>query len=385
MVPDDETTGRGWSDSGMLSPDQAAAVLDCAADGVLVTDQSQPGHPIIYANAAFARLTGYPTDAIIGRNCRFLQNDDRAQPEIAEMKSAIADGRPATVTLRNYRRDGSVFWNEVRLAPLRRDNRCTGHFVGFQRDVSNRVEADRRLRDSLAAASAANRSKARLLTAINHEFRTPIGIITGFAEVLLAANQRGQPEPRQTEFLRDLHAAAFHLLELVNDTRTYMEMTEAGPALHRAPARLSTIVEDAIARASVKIAAGRIRLAANNSAADVVVNVDAVLLRQALVNLITEIARKAPPTSMIEILAAEGPPASVRLHCAALVLPPGTASEILEPFGTGSDPYARGLEGAQISVAVAAAIIRLLGGELRIDSDIVHGTRLSVTIPVLTR
>jgi PAS domain S-box-containing protein len=369
----------------MLSPDQAAAVLDCAADGVLVTDQSQPGHPIIYANAAFARLTGYPTDAIIGRNCRFLQNDDRAQPEIAEMKSAIADGRPATVTLRNYRRDGSVFWNEVRLAPLRRGNRCTGHFVGFQRDVSNRVEADRRLRDSLAAASAANRSKARLLTAINHEFRTPIGIITGFAEVLLAANQRGQPEPRQTEFLRDLHAAAFHLLELVNDTRTYMEMTEAGPALHRAPARLSTIVEDAIARASVKIAAGRIRLAANNSAADVVVNVDAVLLRQALVNLITEIARKAPPTSMIEILAAEGPPASVRLHCAALVLPPGTASEILEPFGTGSDPYARGLEGAQISVAVAAAIIRLLGGELRIDSDIVHGTRLSVTIPVLTR
>lgn len=367
----------------MLTSDQALAVLNQAADGVLVTDQRQPGHPIVYANAAFARMTGYDTAEILGRNCRFLQNDDRDQPEVAAMRTAIGEGTATTVTLRNYRRDGSAFWNEVRLAPLGETNGNVEHYIGFQRDVTSRIKAEIELRDALTATSAANLSKARLLTAINHEFRTPIGIITGFAELLLMADKRGQPEPRQDEYLRDIHAAAFHLLELVNDARTYMEMTETGPSLHRAPARLSAIIEDAARRADAKVKAEGATLISRPLAVDAVVNVDAVLLRQALVTLIGQLAHRAPRGATIEVSADVGPPASVVLGCPALVLSAARADEILEPFGTGNQTYSRGLEGAQISVAVAAAILRLLGGELQVESDATLGTQFSIKLPVV--
>ena len=367
----------------MLTSDQALAVLDQSADGVLVTDHLRPGHPIVYANAAFVRLTGYRTAEILGRNCRFLQNDDRTQPEIAAMRTAIGEGTAATVILRNYRRDGSAFWNEVRLAPLGDTNGRIGHYVGFQRDVTRRVEAKVELQRALSAASAANLSKTRLLKAINHEFRTPIGIVTGFAELLLMADKRGQPEPRQSEYLSDIHAAAFHLLELVNDARTYMEMTEAGPALHRAPARLSAIIEDAIRRADARVKAKGTTSISLRSAGDAVIDVDSVLLRQALVTLICELVNRAPRGARVEATTGGGPPASIVLRCAALVLSADTANDILEPFGTGNPIYARGLEGAQISVAVAAAIVRLLGGELRVESDVTSGTRIAIGLPVL--
>ncbi len=373
----DDETG-----SGMLTSNQALAVLNQSADGVLVTDQRQPGHPIVYANAAFARLTGYDTTEILGRNCRFLQNDDRAQSQIADMRSAISEGTAKTVVLRNYRRDGSAFWNEVRLAPLSDPDGNIGHYIGFQRDVTDRVEAEAELRRALSAAAAANLSKIRLLKAINHEFRTPIGIVAGFAELLLMADKQGRPEPRQSEYLRDIHAAAFHLLELVNDARAYMEMTEAGPSLHCAPARLSAILEDAVRRADAKVKANGARLIPLRQAVDAVIDVDSLLLRQALVTLIGELAQRAPRGATIEVAADGGPPASIVLRCATLILAEGTTDGILEPFGTGNPIYSRGLEGAQISVAVAAAILRLLGSELRVESDAMSGTRFEIGLPV---
>ncbi len=365
----------------MLTSDQALMVLDHAADGLIVTDQRQPNHPIVYANAAFSRITGYHTADILGRNCRFLQNDDRDQSQIGAMRTAIGEGRAITVTLRNYRRDGSAFWNEVRLAPLDGSLGGTGYYIGFQRDVTSRVEDGIKLRHALTEATAANLLKARLLTAINHEFRTPIGIIAGFAELLLAADRRSQPAPPQSEYLHDIHAAAFHLLELVNDATAYMEATEAGPSPHSGPVRLSAVIDDAARHMDANVMAEGATLLTRPLAADAIVKVDPDRLRHALDRLIHELARRAPKGAVIEMDADPGPPASITVRCSALVLSAAMAEELLEPFGTGHPLYARGLEGARLSVAIAAIIVRSLGGKLLIDSDPASGTRFSVRLP----
>jgi PAS domain S-box-containing protein len=130
--------------------------LDEVAEGVMVTDQSLPDNPIIYANASFARMTGYGPGETLGRNCRFLQGEDLAQPEITLMRDAIATRSTITVTLRNYRRDGSLFWNEVRLVPL--GNGAHGpsvHYVAFQHDVTSRIEAEAELRKAKDRAEQA--------------------------------------------------------------------------------------------------------------------------------------------------------------------------------------------------------------------------------------
>ncbi len=102
----------------------------------LLTDALSPDYPILYANRAFERLTGYSAREVLGRNCRFLQDDDREQAGIDAIRSALAEARPLEVVLRNYRKDGTPFWNQLRLLPLRDEQGDVSHFVGIQEDVT---------------------------------------------------------------------------------------------------------------------------------------------------------------------------------------------------------------------------------------------------------
>ncbi|MGD8275986.1 MAG: PAS domain-containing protein, partial [Thiohalocapsa sp.] len=104
-------------DPGMI-PKVLAEILDNCVNGVTLSDPDLPDNPIVYANSVFERMTGFSRDEIIGRNCRFLQGDDSEQPGIAEIRAALADQRPVEVTLRNYRKDGSRFYNRLSIRPL---------------------------------------------------------------------------------------------------------------------------------------------------------------------------------------------------------------------------------------------------------------------------
>jgi PAS domain S-box-containing protein len=123
----------------------AASLLAFAntSDGVLVADMRLRGHPIVQVNPAFETITGYAAAEAIGKNCRYLQGSDRLQPEIDEIRTALAEGRACSVTLRNYRRDGTLFRNALRLEPLRDDDGNLTHFVGLIRDVTRAAGIDR--------------------------------------------------------------------------------------------------------------------------------------------------------------------------------------------------------------------------------------------------
>ena len=111
------------------------AVVD-AANAILITDAGQPHNPIIDVNPAFTALTGYPREAVLGRNCRFLQGPGTDPAAVAALREAIATNCPEPVTLLNYRADGTSFWNEITIAPLRDGQDQARYFVGIQRDVS---------------------------------------------------------------------------------------------------------------------------------------------------------------------------------------------------------------------------------------------------------
>lgn len=102
--------------------------------GILMSDAKT--NLIIYANPAFGRLTGYGEDEVLGRNCSFLQGDDRAQAEIQKIRDAIAAGKDFQGVLRNYRKDGSLFYNELRISPVLNENGAIQYFVGYQQDVT---------------------------------------------------------------------------------------------------------------------------------------------------------------------------------------------------------------------------------------------------------
>ncbi|MBM7063200.1 EAL domain-containing protein [Pseudomonas sp. UL073] len=129
--------------------------IDASPMGVCIADARQADQPLIYCNPAFERITGYSSAEALGRNCRFLQGDDRHQNELQRLRVAQQHGDPCQVVLRNYRKNGSQFWNEITLAPMR-DAQGISHFVGLLHDVSAReqqiVELARRREELLRQA-----------------------------------------------------------------------------------------------------------------------------------------------------------------------------------------------------------------------------------------
>ena len=119
--------------------------IESTRNGVLITDPNQPDSPIVYANPAFERITGYSSEEVLGRNCRFLQRHDRDQPALEEVRAAIREGRGCRVVVRNYRKDGALFWQELSISPVRDDQGRITHFVGIQDDVTERKLAEERL------------------------------------------------------------------------------------------------------------------------------------------------------------------------------------------------------------------------------------------------
>ena len=120
-------------------------VIESAPVGVSVADATDPEMPLVSVNERFEELTGYEESACLGRNCRFLQGADTDEEPVAEMRRAIDAGEETTVELRNYRADGTAFWNRVRLAPVEDDDGAVTHYVGFQEDVTERVEREAEL------------------------------------------------------------------------------------------------------------------------------------------------------------------------------------------------------------------------------------------------
>ncbi|GGJ02934.1 hypothetical protein GCM10008995_10900 [Halobellus salinus] len=122
--------------SGRLATTPRETAAHRSPIGVTIADATADDEPLVYVNDTFVELTGYTREEAIGRNCRFLQGPDTREEPVAEMRAAIDAERSVTVTLRNYRTDGSMFWNRVTISPVRDAAGTVTHLLGFQEDVS---------------------------------------------------------------------------------------------------------------------------------------------------------------------------------------------------------------------------------------------------------
>ncbi len=131
-------------DPGLI-PFVLSQILDTCVNGITLSDPDRPDNPIVYANEAFELITGYDREEILGHNCRFLQGDDRDQPEVERIREALKGHTPVTVTLRNYRKDGSLFYNQFSIRPLLDTEGRLVYYLGIQYDVTDKVLAEQEL------------------------------------------------------------------------------------------------------------------------------------------------------------------------------------------------------------------------------------------------
>ena len=141
------TSGRGAGGRparvlAALSHALLERALDASTTGITIADMTRVDAPLVWMNTAFVQLTGFPAAQVLGRNCRLLQGAATDQRTVAELGAAVAAGRQIRSRLLNYRADGTPWWNDLQLSPVRDADGVLTHYIGVQHDVTSRVEAE---------------------------------------------------------------------------------------------------------------------------------------------------------------------------------------------------------------------------------------------------
>ncbi|MFM6154852.1 MAG: PAS domain S-box protein [Sphaerospermopsis kisseleviana] len=143
-------------------------------NGIVIVD-ARFNKNTIFVNTAFENITGYSVQEVIGKDCRFLQDKDRKQPALREIRKALQNQHSCNVILRNYRKDGSLFWNELSISPIYDDEGNLTHFIGIQNDVTARKQAEEQIRSSL-------KEKEILLKEVHHRVKNNLVVVSSLLD-----------------------------------------------------------------------------------------------------------------------------------------------------------------------------------------------------------
>ena len=177
--------------------------------GIVITKANQENE-LLYVNKEFETMTGYSKEEALGKNCKFLQNDDKQQRAIVNIKKAIGQKEKIQVELRNYKKDGALFYNLTNISPVYNQENEITHFVGIQKDITNEKK-----QEALLAEQAKLASMGEMIGNIAHQWRQPLSAI--------ATASTGMQLQKEFDKLDD--EEFYRTCDIINDNAQYLSQT----------------------------------------------------------------------------------------------------------------------------------------------------------------
>ncbi|NDV89660.1 response regulator [Alteromonas sp. 345S023] len=355
--------------------------IDEATVSIVIADILRPDQPIVYSNNAFSRLTGYAQEEVIGRNCRFLQNQQDDSTSADKVSLAIAQRKPVETTMLNYRKNGTAFYNRLILTPVKIEGEVT-HYIGFQQDITQQRQAEDYLQQAKQKAEESARLKSGFLASMSHEIRTPIHGISGVLQLL----NDSELSSEQKHYVSLAEYSIEGLLHIVNDILDFSKIEAGQLHIEQHPFDILHELESLQSQYAILCHEKGLALHFHFNLQDHhVVHGDAVRVRQILSNLLGN-AVKFTPKGHIDVTTSieQKADASLRLTCSVKDSGIGIAKDkqagIFEVFNQEDISTTREFGGTGLGLSISKQLCELMGGSIHLTSEKGEGSTFTFEI-----
>ena len=361
-----------------------ATVVGAVSSGIVICDATRPDHPVTFVNAAFSRITGYPAEEMIGRNCRILQGRDTDTEALDRLRRSLAQQRAVSVTLRNYRKDGRTFWNELSISPIVDEQGRIAQFVGIMSDVTHRIRAEENLREAKNQAELANRAKSEFLANISHELRTPLNAIIGFSDVMKMELFGPLGTPKYLDYAKDILDSGKMLLSLINDILDLSKIEAGKMELHPEPVAVTEVFASAMTLMRERAKNAGITLRADVAPDLPPLLVDLRVMKQIVTNLVSNAVKFTPKDGLVELVARrlDTAKAEILVKDTGIGIAKADIAEVLKPFVQVDGAHQRRQSGTGLGLPIVKSLTALSGGWFNLDSDVGLGTTVTLHLPL---
>ena len=373
LIRDREATRRALDDQ-KFALDQHAIVSITDACG-----------NITYANDLFCQISGYGITELIGRNHRIIGSGLMPKAFFENLWSTITRGQVWNGEICNRNRCGSTYWVNATIVPLLDDLGSIKQYIAIRTDITARKKAEEELLRAKDAAEQANRIKSDFLANMSHEIRTPMNGIIGMTDLALDTELTAE----QGDYLRMVKLSAHSLLQIINDILDFSKLEAGRLDVERIGFSLEKTVHEVVRAQAVQAHAKKLELLLT-IAPDVPERIvsDPGRLRQILVNLIGN-AIKFTHTGEIEVAvtrqnSADDPMVDLRISVrdTGIGIPADKFNAIFDAFSQVDTSTTRKYGGTGLGLSISSQLAQLMGGALRLESELGKGSIFHVDLRV---
>ncbi|NJK61507.1 MAG: PAS domain S-box protein, partial [Synechococcaceae cyanobacterium SM2_3_1] len=356
-----DITERKFTEQSLQILQQA---VKSSLNGILIFDAQLPHMPITYVNPAVENLTGYSPSEIYGKNLWLLFNQDQDLEEVNQLRQAIQKGQPCQTLLRNYRKDGTLFWNDLTISPIFNDQGVLSHYVGVQNDVTKQKLLEQH--------------KDEFLAIVSHELRTPLTSIQGLLG-LLSTGRLGDLSEFGLKLLSNAAEDTKRLNRLVEEILDLESLRIGGVKMQCQHIQVQPLLDRLIQLMQPLINDEPLQIHLQVQVETVWADPDRIL--QVLTNLVGNAVKFAAGGEQIQIIVSDnngGSLWSVRDYGKGI--PIENLEHLFEPFKQADSSSTRQKSGTGLGLAICRQIIEGHGGRIWATSS-VQGTTFFFTLP----
>lgn len=358
---------------------------------IITTAKLDPPHPkIVFVNPAFSQMTGYTSEEVLGLTPRLLQGPNTDRNVLDDLRQHLSEGIPFHAEAINYQKDGSEFYIEWHITPIRNVKSNITHFVAIQRDVTarKRMEQERdrlleREQATRAEAEAANRIKDEFLATLSHELRTPLTPILGWSR-LLQTNKLS--EAKLQAALATIEQHAKRQTQLIDDLLDLSRIIRGKLSLNLTCVTLVAPIAAALETVRLSAEAKSIHI---KTMLDVTVGQvmgDAGRLQQVFWNLFANAIKFTPTDGFITVeLERVDRYAQIVVKDTGQGIHPDFLPYVFDRFRQEDSSITRSFGGLGLGLAISRQIVEAHGGTIAQESPGVgQGATFTVRLPLMT-